>query len=78
MVPPPRPSRRSPPREEWFALDRDVPSVSLPLEIKKSGAWRHIAHDKLKLRYEDLEVMPDDTIRLGHWCLKALERLNRA
>jgi hypothetical protein len=40
--------------EEWFALDADVPSASLPLEIKDEiGAWREIAHDDLKRQHED-------------------------
>ena len=41
--------------EEWFALDADdVPSASLPLEIKDEiGAWRGIAHDDLKRQHED-------------------------
>jgi hypothetical protein len=39
--------------EEWFALDADVPSASLPLEIEdETGAWREIAHDNLKRRHE--------------------------
>ena len=43
--------------EEWFALDNDLPSASLPLEIEDEiGAWRKIAHDDLKRQYEDLEV----------------------
>jgi hypothetical protein len=42
--------------EEWFALEDDVPSPFLPLEIEELGAWRQIAHDELKRRYEDLEV----------------------
>jgi hypothetical protein len=40
--------------EEWFALDADVPSASLPLEIKDEiGAWREIAHDDLRRQHED-------------------------
>jgi hypothetical protein len=40
--------------EEWFALDADVPSASLPLEIKHEiAAWRGIAHDDLKRQHED-------------------------
>ena len=40
--------------EEWFALDADVPSASLPLEIKDEiGAWREIAHDDLKRQHKD-------------------------
>jgi hypothetical protein len=40
--------------EEWFALDADVPSASLPLEIKDEiGAWREIAHEDLKRQHED-------------------------
>jgi hypothetical protein len=40
--------------EEWFALDADVPSASLPLEIKDEiGAWREITHDDLKRQHED-------------------------
>jgi hypothetical protein len=40
--------------EEWFALDADVPSASLPLEIEDEiGAWREIAHDDLKRQHED-------------------------
>ena len=43
--------------EEWFALDADVPSASLPLEIEDEiGAWREIAQDDLKRQYEDLKV----------------------
>jgi hypothetical protein len=44
--------------EEWFALDADVPSGSLPLEIKdETGAWREIAHDELKRQHEDFVRM---------------------
>ena len=40
--------------EEWFALDADVPSASLPLEIKDEiEAWREIAHDDLKRQHKD-------------------------
>ena len=40
--------------QEWFALDADVPSAYLPLEIKdKTGGWRKIAHDDLKRQHED-------------------------
>jgi hypothetical protein len=40
--------------EEWFALDADVPSASLRLEIKDEiGAWQEIAHDDLKRQHED-------------------------
>jgi hypothetical protein len=40
--------------KEWFALDADVPSASLPLEIEdETGAWREIAHDNLKRRHEE-------------------------
>lgn len=42
--------------EEWYALEYDVPSDSLPLETDESGAWRQVAHDELKRRYEDLVV----------------------
>jgi hypothetical protein len=44
--------------EEWFALDANVPSASLPLEIKDEiGAWREIAHDDLKRQHEDFVRM---------------------
>lgn len=40
--------------EEWFALEADVLSASLPLEIKdETGKWQEIAHDDLKRRHED-------------------------
>ena len=40
--------------EEWFALDADVRSAPLPLEIKDEiGAWREIAHEDLKRQHED-------------------------
>lgn len=42
--------------EEWFALEGDVSSASLPLEIEEIGGWQQIAQDELKRRYEDLEV----------------------
>jgi hypothetical protein len=44
--------------EEWFALDADVPSASLPLEIKDEiGAWREIAHDDLKRQHKNFVRM---------------------
>ena len=40
--------------KEWFALDADVPSASLLLEIEDEiGAWREIAPDDLKRQHED-------------------------
>ena len=40
--------------DEWFVLEADGPSASLPLEIEDEiGAWREIAHDDLKRQHED-------------------------
>lgn len=38
--------------EEWFGIETDVPSASLPLEIEIEMGWRRMAQDKLKRRYK--------------------------
>jgi hypothetical protein len=42
--------------EEWFALEDDVRSVDLPLEIETHLGWRKMAHADLKRQYEDLKT----------------------
>jgi hypothetical protein len=41
--------------KQWFAVDRDIPSGDLALEIEEDGSWRGIVHAALLERYAGFE-----------------------